>query len=276
MSLVQPGRRCQRQLPKSCVDLVSKTLLDLSNLAQDLRRLAAPQPEMSWIMFFLAPALLWPEPGRSEGGRPPQARPQLVKQCVQQLREGRWIELLDGLQPPPPRTPTEPSAPGVVTPKSARAWLGEASRGRAALAWRRLHSWGIAASTPDTLAQVEAKWAIQPQHTLPTWQAPRVELLETMMAQPRLAKALRYFQKSKACDAHGWSPPAFKQVLGQPQARKAILAALRAMWLNELSGLSLGLRTLSTISQSFPLRKNEQGQVRPIAMPTCSESYRPR
>ena len=263
-SLVHPGRRCQRQVPKSCIDLVGKTLLDLSTLAQDLR-LAAPQRELAWIMFFLAPTLLWPEPSKQEGGRPPQARPQLVKQCVQHVRNGQWIDLINGLPKPPARTPVEPTAPGVVTPSSARAWMGEASRGRAAQAWRRLHSWGIASSTPDTLAQVEAKWAIQPQHSLPAWQVPRLELLEMMIAPPRLAKALRHFQKSKASDAHGWAPSAFKQLLGQSQARKALLAAVKAMWLNELSGLSLAL---SSISRSFPLRKNEQGQVRPIAMPT--------
>ena len=263
-SLVHPGRRCQRQLPKSCTDLVGKTLLDLSTLAQDLR-LAASQRELAWIVFFLAPALLWPEPGKQEGGRPPQARPQLVKQCVQQVRSGHWIDLINGLPQPPARNPVEPTAPGVVTPSSAKAWMSEASRGRAAQAWRRLHSWGIAPSTPDTLAQVAAKWAIQPQHSLPAWQIPRLELLDMMIAPPRLAKALRHFQKSKASDAHGWAPAAFKQLLGQSQARKAILAALKAMWLNELSGLSLAL---SSISRSFPLRKNEQGQVRPIAMPT--------
>ena len=164
-----------------------------------------------------------------------------------------------------PRPGTETTAPGVVTDQNARAWLGEAVRGRAAQAWRKLRSWGCAPHTAEVRAQVEAKWTIQPQHTLPPWQIPRVEVLDALTSAARMARAQRHYQKTKASDALGWSPAVFRQLLGQPQGRKGLILALKAMWLHELSGLSLAL---SMVYRSIPLLKNGQGQVRPIAMPT--------
>ena len=215
--LVQPGRYCQRQLPKSSVDMLNKGFLDLAGVATDLR-LHANQREMAWTLFFLAPAILWPKPPRTATPRPARARPQLVKQRLQRLRRGEWINLIDDLQVPADRPPHEPAAPGMVTEANARAWLSEASRGGAAHAWRKLQSWGIAPNIAETCAQVEAEWNSQPQHSLPPWKLPRVEVLDSMTSTARLAQAQGHYQKCRASDAHGWSPLVFKQLLGQSQA----------------------------------------------------------
>ena len=61
--LVHLGRSCQRQIPKPSIDRANKALFDLYKFATDLR-LHACQREMAWIVFFMTPALLWPEPAK--------------------------------------------------------------------------------------------------------------------------------------------------------------------------------------------------------------------
>ena len=88
--LLQHALLCQRQLPKSCVEVVSGVLRRLWEVSTSAVH-SEQQRRLSKLVICMAPRLLWPEPAHQSGVRlKPHSRPKLIRRRVDLLLRGQW------------------------------------------------------------------------------------------------------------------------------------------------------------------------------------------
>ena len=113
------------------------------------------------VIIMLSPRLLWPEPPRQAGQkRQPYARQRLIRQKLQLLYQGNWMQLIHDSNTGITQS-RSPAGAGADDPdhQLLLSLKRAANRGRLGQSWKKLTGPGLQPWNETTINEIRQKWA---------------------------------------------------------------------------------------------------------------------
>ena len=165
-------------------------------------------PPLGPPFFCFAPRWLWPEHATA-----PRGWPCLVRDRVALASNNDWDTLLAFTEEScPPRAPSGPRQPGLLTAQDARSKLWAAHQRRLTIAWRKLHSFGLAEPGPKTTAAVQLRWLAECSSALSAGPLDTIRDAINLLQSAAVRQVIRCFRTGSAIDALGWSHEVLQQL----------------------------------------------------------------